>query len=103
MNMTNEQQNINIKINDDILKGVYSNSLMVAHNQEEFVLDFLNVWAPQGIVVSRVITSPSHFKRIVAAMNENLKKYEEQFGEVSSAPQALTSSKTSTGEYKIGF
>jgi hypothetical protein len=28
------------------------------------------------------MTNPGHFKRMVNAMNENLKKYEDQFGEI---------------------
>lgn len=100
----NQQQNINIKINDDILKGAYSNSLMIAHNKEEFVMDFLNIWAPQGIVVSRIITSAGNYKRFVAALTENLKKYETQFGEIPlQKTEDAPANKTSTGEYKIGF
>jgi len=96
-------QNINIKIADETLKGVYANMMMVAHNQEEFVLDFLNMWQPQGIIVSRVVTSPGHLKRIAAALTENLKKYEEQFGEIKEVSKDSTENKSSTSGYKIGF
>ena len=44
---------------------------------------------PSGKVVAKVITSPGHFKRMIKAMQENLDKYEKQFGEVkvSEAPE----------------
>ena len=63
--------------------GAYANALYVGHSQEEFVLDFLFVAPPAGSVVSRVIVSPGHMKRIVAALAENLRKYEGQFGPVA--------------------
>ncbi len=82
----NQPQNVNIKISDEMLKGSYANMMMVAHTKEEFVLDFMNILPPQGIITSRVITSPGHLKRIVAALADNLKKYEGQFGTIQEAP-----------------
>jgi hypothetical protein len=67
------EQNIQIKITDDVMKGFYSNLMQVMHSKEEFVLDFMNVVGQQGIVGSRVSVSPGHFKRIVAAFTENVK------------------------------
>jgi len=54
---------------------------------EEFVLDFFAVTPyssvqARGTLVSRVVTSPPHFKRIVAALEDNLEKYEAQFGDI---------------------
>lgn len=82
------QQQIQIKASDEKLKGEYANVMQVLHTKEEFVLDFLNVFPPTGTLNARVIVSPGHFKRMVAAMAENLKKYEEAFGalEASEAP-----------------
>lgn len=56
--------------------------MQVVHNKEEFVLDFMNVMPPQGIVGARVLVSPAHMKRIVAALTENIKRYEDQFGTI---------------------
>jgi hypothetical protein len=95
------QQNINIKITDDILKGAYSNFMVASHNKEEFILDFMNVAGLQGIAVAKVFTSPGHFKRLVAALNDNLKKYEEKFGAIDvKTPTPLTSTSESS---KFGF
>lgn len=85
MNQENSQ-NVNIKISDDVLKGQYANMMMITHTKEEFVLDFMNILPPQGIVVGRIITSSGHMKRIIAAMTDNLKKYESQFGKITEAP-----------------
>jgi hypothetical protein len=84
--MTNQQKpQIQIKASDQDLKGQYANMLQILHTKEEFVLDFLNVFPPTGTLNSRVVLSPGHFKRMIKAMEENLKKYEEKFGKVEEA------------------
>ncbi|MFA6963610.1 MAG: DUF3467 domain-containing protein [Patescibacteria group bacterium] len=77
------EQQINIKFNDQSVKGSYSNNLIVQHTGEEFVLDFLNIMPPQGSLVSRIITSPGHMKRIAKAIEENLTLYEKSFGKIT--------------------
>ncbi|OGL78435.1 hypothetical protein A3J43_01245 [Candidatus Uhrbacteria bacterium RIFCSPHIGHO2_12_FULL_54_23] len=84
------QRQIQIRASDDVLKGQYANAMQVAHTREEFLMDFMNLYAHQGVgvVSARVIISPGHMKRIVAALADNVKKYETQFGkiEVAQAP-----------------
>jgi len=91
-----EQKEIKIKIGDNELKGAYANLMRVMHTKEEFVLDFGNVISPTegGIVTARVITSPGHLKRIIKALEENLKNYEEKFGKIEEAKEPET---------KLGF
>jgi len=38
-----------------------------------------------GKLVSRIILSPAHVKRFMGALEENLKKYEENFGPITPA------------------
>ena len=83
--MNGQQQQVNIKANDETMKGVYANNMMVAHSKEEFVMDFIHLFPPQGLLVSRVITSPGHMKRILVALTDNVKKYEEKFGRIEQA------------------
>jgi len=85
--MVQQPQQINVKADDATLKGVYANSMMASHTKEEVVLDFLNVHPPQGMLVARVVTSPGHLKRLVAALSENLAKYEQTFGTIESAKE----------------
>jgi len=82
--MTEQQpQQIQIKAADEKLKGEYSNVMQILHTKEEFVMDFMNVFPPTGTLNSRIIVSPGHFKRMVKAMEENLKKYEEIYGQIA--------------------
>lgn len=81
----NQQPSLQVKATDEMLKGTYANMVQVAHSGEEFVLDFMNLLPPAGQLVSRIIVSPSHYKRLVVALQDNLKNYEQQYGTVSLA------------------
>lgn len=87
-------QQLQVKVSDEILKGVYANMVQIGHTQEEFVLDFMNIFPPAGIITSRVVISPGHMKRVVLALQENLKRYEAQFGNIKA---------TEAPDHKIGF
>lgn len=78
--MANKQNEIKINIPPQIQAGVYANNLMITHTREEFIMDFSFITPPVGTVSARVITSPGHMKRIIAALQENVKRYEAQFG-----------------------
>jgi len=83
--MSNQQLQQEIKIADNIPGAEYANLMHISHNKEEFHLMFSNLMNGSGRVVSKIITNPAHYKRIIMAMNENLKKYEERFGEIKEA------------------
>ncbi|MDD4607057.1 MAG: DUF3467 domain-containing protein [Patescibacteria group bacterium] len=84
------QPNKQIKLADNIPGAEYANIMQVSHTKEEFMLMFANIAGPSGRVVSKVITSPGHMKRIVAALQENLKKYEDSFGQIEKADSPNT-------------
>src|ERR1700728_1410530 len=90
----NQGGQMQVKVSDEILKGAYANMVQVGHTQEEFILDFMNLFPPTGVVTARVIVSPGHMKRIALALADNLKRYEEQFGSIKA---------TQAPEHKIGF
>ena len=85
--MAQSEQGVNIKIADEELKGRYSNLLRITHTREEFILDFINLVPPQGVVTARIVTSPGHMKRIVSALATNLQRYEEMHGPIREAPE----------------
>lgn len=73
---------IQIITGDDLSRGRYSNSMMVSHSADEFMIDWL-LNSPNGAhLLSRIIVSPAHVKRIISALKENLDNYEKQFGPV---------------------
>ena len=80
--MANDKQEIKVNFPEKLQGGVYSNNMIVTHTREEFVMDYLMVVPPAGAVTARIIVSPGHMKRIVAALNENMQKYEQKFGTI---------------------
>ena len=77
---TKQATEIQINTGDEILRGKYSNNMMASHSADEFILDWL-LNSPSGVhLVSRIIVTPSHVKRIIHALKENFDKYERQFG-----------------------
>ncbi|OFW61054.1 MAG: hypothetical protein A2133_04405 [Actinobacteria bacterium RBG_16_64_13] len=73
-------------MSEQVAAGVYANSLMVQHTGQEFILDFAMMTGGTGQVVARVITSPGHMKRVVQAMEENIKRYEAAHGPIVPPP-----------------
>lgn len=81
---TKQGHKLQIQIDDDVAQGIYVNMATVTHSPTEFLFDFIFVQPqqPRGKVRSRVITSPQHAKRFLLAMQENLRRYEERFGQI---------------------
>ena len=75
---------INLEIDEETAKGLYTNFAVVSHSNTEFVMDFAFVFPqqPKNKIKARVITSPSHAKRFALALQDNIRKYEEKFGEI---------------------
>ena len=75
---------INIELPEEIAEGVYSNLAIITHSHSEFVLDFVRMMpnVAQAKVKSRVILTPQHSKRLMMALMDNIKRYEESFGTI---------------------
>jgi hypothetical protein len=75
---------IQLQLDDDVAQGMYANLVLINHTENEFVLDFafFAPGAPRAKVRARIISSPRHTKRLLAAMRTNIEKYEERFGEI---------------------
>jgi hypothetical protein len=76
---------VQIRLKEEMAGGVYANSMMVQHTREEFVMDFAMVVQGSGSIVARVVTSPTHLKRIAAALEDNLTRYEKIYGPIRNA------------------
>ena len=92
-----EKNKIQIKTKSEDLKGVYSNLMVVNSRKEEFILDFMMVLPPEGVLSSRVIVSPDHLKRMIKTFQTSIEKYEKQFGNIE------ISKGIEGSEEKIGF
>src|SRR4029453_669826 len=78
------QPRIQLQLDDDIAQGAYSNLVLINHTENEFLLDFAFVapGAPRAKVRARIISLPRHTKRLLRALQKNIERYEERFGEI---------------------
>ena len=86
------EQKINITIPPEIAKGHYANLAIITHSADEFVLDFAQnlPGMQQAEVRSRVVMTPGHAKRLLAALSDNIEKYEKSFGAISGGTPGAT-------------
>ncbi len=85
MDERNENKNqLNIELKEEVAQGIYSNLAIITHSASEFVLDFVRVMPgmPKADVKSRIILAPAHAKRLLAALKDNIAKYEAVHGTI---------------------
>ena len=80
----NKSQQIKIEFDENSASTEYSNFVVVTHSAAEFVLDYIRVLPgmAKAKVKSRVIMSPMHVKTLMFALQDNIRKYEDKFGEI---------------------
>lgn len=79
-----KSQQLNIELSEEIAQGIYSNLAVITHSSSEFVVDFVRIMpgVPKANVKSRVILTPEHAKRLLMALQDNIKKYEQLHGPI---------------------
>lgn len=79
-----KQNQISIELKEDVAQGVYSNLAIITHSSSEFVIDYVRVMpgVPKADVKSRVILTPEHAKRLMLALQDNIKKFESVHGTI---------------------
>ncbi len=80
---------LNIEIDEKVADGTYANLAIINHSVSEFVVDFINVMpgTPKSKVKSRIILTPQHAKRLMKALAENVKRFENNHGEIKDYEQ----------------
>lgn len=78
------QNQLNIELSEEIAEGIYSNLAIITHSNSEFVLDFVKVMpgVPKAKVKSRIVLTPQHAKRLLAALSDNIGKFESIHGTI---------------------
>ena len=79
-----QRKAINIELSEKAVDGIYSNLVLVSHSPTEFVIDFARILPgpPKGKVHSRIIMTPQHIKSLIATLQDNMAKFERNFGAV---------------------
>jgi predicted transcriptional regulator len=85
----NKQGQINIELDEKVAEGIYSNLAIINHSVSEFVVDFVSIMPgiPKNKVKARIILTPQHAKRLLKALGENIKRFENAHGEIKDYDQ----------------
>jgi len=84
-NPENQQgQQINVELGEKEAEGIYSNLAIISHSPAEFVIDFTRILpgVPKAKVHARIVMTPQHARLLLNALDENIEKYENQYGEI---------------------
>ncbi len=85
--MANEKQNqkqIKIEFPKEELQGRYANMAIINHSPNEFFINMIlhDLNMPQAHVQSRIIMAPQNAKQLMIALQDNIRRYESNFGEI---------------------
>lgn len=81
----NFDKNYQLLLSENVYKGNYSNLAVISHSSSEFVIDFarMSPGLKQPEVCDRVILAPEHAKRLLLALQDNIMKYERNYGPIN--------------------
>ena len=77
-----QQGQLQIELPVEVSQGEYANFAIISHSSSDFVIVFARVLpgVPKAKVNSRVILAPEHAKRLLGALQENIVRYEREYG-----------------------
>ena len=83
-NEKNKQGQLQIELPQEVAQGEYANFAIITHASSDFVIDFARVLPglPKAQVKSRVLLAPEHAKRLLGALQENVVRYEREYGPI---------------------
>ncbi|MBO4718284.1 MAG: DUF3467 domain-containing protein [Prevotella sp.] len=84
MDEKENKKGLQLELPQDVAQGEYVNFAIITHSSSDFIIDFARVLpgVPKAQVKSRVILAPEHAKRLLGALQENIFRYEREFGQI---------------------
>jgi hypothetical protein len=75
---------INVELPEKESEGIYSNMAFMMISPQEFIIDFARIMPGlnKAKVYSRIIMTPAHAKMLHKTLEDNIKKYESDFGQI---------------------
>jgi hypothetical protein len=79
-----KQNQLEIDLSREVAQGTYANLAIIAHSSSEFIIDFVRLMpgVPKPEVKSRIIMTPENAKRLLFALQDNIRKYEQDNGTI---------------------
>ena len=80
----NQENKLNIELSGETAEGIYSNLAIISHSSSEFIVDFVRIMpgVPKSPVKSRIVMTPENAKRLMKALQDNIGKFENNFGQI---------------------
>ncbi len=80
----NDNNGFQLDLPQDVAQGEYANFAIITHSSSDFIVDFARILpgVPKAQIRSRVILAPEHAKRLLHALNDNIMRYEQEFGSI---------------------
>lgn len=75
---------ISLELGEKESEGIYSNLALITHSPSEFFIDFARVMpgVKKTKVYARVVMTPQNVKMLLNALDQNIKKFEDRFGQI---------------------
>jgi len=88
-----QQRRINMELGEKEAEGIYANMAMITHSPSEFIIDFARLMpgSAKSKVQARIIMTPQNLKSFQKALQDNIKKYEDQYGAIPAYQKEETS------------
>ena len=103
MNEKDSKQGLQLELPQQVAQGEYANFAVITHSSSDFIIDFARLLpgVPKAQVKSRIILAPEHAKRLLGALQENIYRYEREFGQIkipNQEPRTIAPFDISKGE-----
>ena len=79
--MEEKKQQFDIELNREVAQGTYSNLSIISHSSSEFIRIMPGM--PKAEVKSRIILTPEHAKRLLLALQDNVRRFEMDYGKIN--------------------
>ena len=83
-NMSKKNEEMKINISDEIAEGKFATITMISSTEDHFILDFIKLYIGQtkGNVISRILITPKHLKRLINVLSQEMKNFEDKYEEI---------------------
>jgi hypothetical protein len=67
-----------LKLPDEMLGGVYANTVVISHSPAEFCFDFIGSFYPRSVVTCRVYLATQHVSELFDSLRRSLEQYRQK-------------------------
>lgn len=88
-----KQEQLEIDLGHEVAQGIYANLAIISHSTSEFIVDFVRLMpgVPKPEVKSRIIMTPENTKRLMLALQDNIRKFEQDNGVIRLSQEGTSS------------